>query len=169
VAALGRRYAARHVGRDDRKAAFITSKMYDILGSAPRSSRLWVAHHATAFMEGPGSDKLRSAEQRLVRQTRPIDVVRDDDRVLPPVPSARTKWRSWCSSVSVKGGCTPPPSFDPASIAHDIENRGEATESEGQRPFSTSAAGREIGLDHTLKVETRVRTPLGLLGERRNH
>jgi hypothetical protein len=25
----------------------------DILGSAPRSFRQWVADHATAFMEGP--------------------------------------------------------------------------------------------------------------------
>jgi uncharacterized protein YbjT (DUF2867 family) len=33
--------------------AFITSTVFDILGSAPRSFRQWVADHATAFMEGP--------------------------------------------------------------------------------------------------------------------
>ena len=33
--------------------AFITSTVFDILGSAPRSFRQWVADHATAFTEGP--------------------------------------------------------------------------------------------------------------------
>jgi len=35
------------------RPAFITSTVSDILGSAPRSFRQWVADHATAFMEGP--------------------------------------------------------------------------------------------------------------------
>jgi uncharacterized protein YbjT (DUF2867 family) len=35
------------------RPAFITSAVFDILGSAPRSFRQWVADHATAFMEGP--------------------------------------------------------------------------------------------------------------------
>jgi hypothetical protein len=35
------------------KPAFITSAVSDILGSAPRSFRQWVADHATAFMEDP--------------------------------------------------------------------------------------------------------------------
>ena len=34
------------------RPAFITSTVFDILGSAPRSFRQWVADHATAFMEG---------------------------------------------------------------------------------------------------------------------
>jgi uncharacterized protein YbjT (DUF2867 family) len=33
--------------------AFITSTVFDILGSAPRSFRQWVADNATAFTEGP--------------------------------------------------------------------------------------------------------------------
>ena len=33
--------------------AFITSTVFDILGTAPRSFRQWVADHATAFVEGP--------------------------------------------------------------------------------------------------------------------
>jgi hypothetical protein len=33
--------------------AFITSTVFDILGSAPRSFRQWVADHAAAFTEGP--------------------------------------------------------------------------------------------------------------------
>ncbi len=33
--------------------AFITSTVFDILGSAPRSFRQWVTDHATAFMEDP--------------------------------------------------------------------------------------------------------------------
>jgi len=33
--------------------AFITSTVFDILGSPPRSSRRWAADHASAFMEGP--------------------------------------------------------------------------------------------------------------------
>lgn len=33
--------------------AFITSTVFDILGSPPRSFRQWVADHATAFLEGP--------------------------------------------------------------------------------------------------------------------
>jgi hypothetical protein len=36
------------------------------------------------------------------------------------------------------------------------------TESAGERPHSTSSAGQEIGAVQPLKVETRVRTPLGL-------
>jgi uncharacterized protein YbjT (DUF2867 family) len=35
------------------RPAFITSTVFDILGSAPRSFRQWAADHATAFMEGP--------------------------------------------------------------------------------------------------------------------
>jgi uncharacterized protein YbjT (DUF2867 family) len=35
--------------------AFITSTVFDILGSAPRSFRQWVAENAAAFMEGPTS------------------------------------------------------------------------------------------------------------------
>jgi hypothetical protein len=35
------------------RPAFITSTVFDILGSAPRSFRQWVADHATAFTEGP--------------------------------------------------------------------------------------------------------------------
>jgi uncharacterized protein YbjT (DUF2867 family) len=35
------------------RPAFITSTVSDILGSAPRSFRQWVADHTTAFMEGP--------------------------------------------------------------------------------------------------------------------
>ena len=35
------------------RPAFITSTVSDILGSAPRSFRQWVADHATAFTEGP--------------------------------------------------------------------------------------------------------------------
>jgi uncharacterized protein YbjT (DUF2867 family) len=39
------------------RPAFITSSVFDILGSAPRSFRQWVADHATAFTEGPASDE----------------------------------------------------------------------------------------------------------------
>ena len=35
------------------RPAFITSPVFDILGSAPRTFRQSVADHATAFMEGP--------------------------------------------------------------------------------------------------------------------
>jgi uncharacterized protein YbjT (DUF2867 family) len=35
------------------RPAFITSTVSDLLGSAPRSFRQWVADHVTAFMEGP--------------------------------------------------------------------------------------------------------------------
>jgi uncharacterized protein YbjT (DUF2867 family) len=38
------------------RPAFVTSTVFDILGSAPRSFRQWVADHATAFTEGPVSD-----------------------------------------------------------------------------------------------------------------
>jgi hypothetical protein len=34
------------------RPAFISSAVFDILGSAPRSFRQWVADHATAFTEG---------------------------------------------------------------------------------------------------------------------
>jgi uncharacterized protein YbjT (DUF2867 family) len=39
------------------RPAFITSTVFDILGSAPRSFRQWVADHATAFMDGPTIDE----------------------------------------------------------------------------------------------------------------
>jgi hypothetical protein len=64
-----------------------------------------------------------------------------------------------------KGGCSAPPPFDPASIPHDIEKRGVATGIDQERnpqvsrPFPPSTAGHEIGPGHSLKVETRVRTP----------
>ncbi len=38
------------------RPAFITSTVFDILGSPPRSFRQWVADHATEFMERPASD-----------------------------------------------------------------------------------------------------------------
>src|SRR6476660_1494747 len=37
------------------RPAFITTTVSDVLGSAPRSFRQWVADHATAFTEGPAS------------------------------------------------------------------------------------------------------------------
>jgi uncharacterized protein YbjT (DUF2867 family) len=37
--------------------AFITSTVFDILGSPPRSFRHWVADHAAAFTEGPAGDE----------------------------------------------------------------------------------------------------------------
>jgi uncharacterized protein YbjT (DUF2867 family) len=37
--------------------AFITSTVFDVLASEPRSFRQWVADHATAFMDGPASDE----------------------------------------------------------------------------------------------------------------
>jgi hypothetical protein len=37
------------------RPAFITSTVFDLLGSAPRSFRQWVADHATAFTEGQAS------------------------------------------------------------------------------------------------------------------
>jgi uncharacterized protein YbjT (DUF2867 family) len=40
-------------GATMRTPAFITSTVFDILGSPPRSFRQWVADHATAFMAGP--------------------------------------------------------------------------------------------------------------------
>jgi uncharacterized protein YbjT (DUF2867 family) len=35
------------------RPAFVTSTVFDVLGSPPRSFRQWIADHATAFMEGP--------------------------------------------------------------------------------------------------------------------
>jgi uncharacterized protein YbjT (DUF2867 family) len=35
------------------RPAFVTSTVFDILGSAPRSFRQWVTEHAAAFTEGP--------------------------------------------------------------------------------------------------------------------
>jgi hypothetical protein len=35
------------------RPAYITSTVFDILGSAPQSFRQWVAGQATAFTEGP--------------------------------------------------------------------------------------------------------------------
>jgi uncharacterized protein YbjT (DUF2867 family) len=39
--------------------AFITSTVFDILGSAPRSFRQWVTDHATAFTEPPAPSSLQ--------------------------------------------------------------------------------------------------------------
>src|SRR5207244_9436247 len=47
------------------RPAFITSTVFDILGSAPRSFRQWVADHANAFMEGqPHRADLRHGQLR---------------------------------------------------------------------------------------------------------
>jgi hypothetical protein len=48
------------------------------------------------------------------------------------------------------------------------DENGWGIESAGQGPDSRIAAGSEIGLENTLKVETRVQTPLGLPGETRD-
>jgi hypothetical protein len=59
-----------------------------------------------------------------------------------------------------------PHAVDPASIPQDIEGRRVTTvtdpEDAGERPYPASAAGHRIWPGHPLKVETRVRTPLGL-------
>jgi uncharacterized protein YbjT (DUF2867 family) len=39
------------------RPAFVTSTVSDILGSAPRSFRQWVADHADAFLESPAGDE----------------------------------------------------------------------------------------------------------------
>jgi uncharacterized protein YbjT (DUF2867 family) len=41
-------------GATSGRPAFVTSTVFDILASAPRSFRQWVADHATAFMDRPG-------------------------------------------------------------------------------------------------------------------
>jgi hypothetical protein len=43
------------------------------------------------------------------------------------------------------------------------DGNGWSIESAGQEPDSAIVAGSEIGPENTLKVETQVRTPLGLL------
>jgi hypothetical protein len=86
-------------------------------------------------------------------------------------PTAKfTKWRnssiSPCEGGECKGGCSPATPDDPASIPHDTENRGVETGSDQELesavqglfpppPQVTEPARRP-------KVETRVRTPLGL-------
>jgi hypothetical protein len=52
VAATPRRIIDR---KSDTGGAFITSSVFDVLGSAPRSFRRWVTDHATGFIEGPPS------------------------------------------------------------------------------------------------------------------
>jgi hypothetical protein len=47
------------------------------------------------------------------------------------------------------------------------DGKGWSIESAGQEPDSAIAAGNEIGQETTLKVETRVRIPLGLPAETR--
>ena len=47
-----------------------------------------------------------------------------------------------------------------------MRGNGCSIESAGQEPDSAIAAGSEIDPENTLKVETRVRTPLGLRGKR---
>ena len=42
------------------------------------------------------------------------------------------------------------------------DRKRQETQSAGHRAFSASGAGHRLGPDHSLKVETRVRTPLGL-------
>jgi hypothetical protein len=37
--------------------AFVTSTVFDILGSPPRTFRQWAADHATAFTEGSATDE----------------------------------------------------------------------------------------------------------------
>jgi uncharacterized protein YbjT (DUF2867 family) len=39
------------------RPAFVTSTVFDILGSGPRSFRQWVADHANAFMDGLAGDE----------------------------------------------------------------------------------------------------------------
>jgi hypothetical protein len=49
------------------RPAFITSAVFDILGSAPRSFRQWVADHAAAFMEGPTPHSNIPASMQFLR------------------------------------------------------------------------------------------------------
>lgn len=46
------------------RPAFVTSTVFDVLGSPPRTFHQWAADNATAFLTGPASDEVRSSAGR---------------------------------------------------------------------------------------------------------
>jgi len=46
------------------RPAFVTSTVFDVLGSPPRTFHLWAADNATAFLTGPTSDEARRSAGR---------------------------------------------------------------------------------------------------------
>jgi hypothetical protein len=89
---------------------------------------------------------------------------------IPVVPHSSGSFRSRsgysrqrCASVSSR--------IRPANDRETSRNVGNgwSTESAGQESDSAIGAGSESGPENTLKVETRVRTPLGLPGETGNN
>jgi hypothetical protein len=52
------------------RPAFMTSAVFDILGSAPRSFRQWVADHTTAFTDDPAPSSRPAPRRREDRRHR---------------------------------------------------------------------------------------------------
>jgi hypothetical protein len=109
---------------------------------------------------GRSSQRSPTAERR----PRPPDLRRPGSYSVPFASATETR----------PGRALPMPSYASVSSrirpANDRETsrndgNGWSIESAGQDPDSDIGAGSEIGPDNTLKVETRVRTPLGLRGE----
>ncbi len=46
------------------RPAFVTSTVFDVLGSPPRTFHQWAADNATAFLTGPASDEVRRSARR---------------------------------------------------------------------------------------------------------
>jgi hypothetical protein len=80
------------------------------------------------------------------------------------VPTASTTENRTGSGHSCQRCASPSSRIRPANDRETSGNdgNGRSIESAGQAPDSGIAAGSEIDPENTLKVETRVRTPLGL-------
>jgi hypothetical protein len=100
----------------------------------------------------------------------------------PPAPSYPLTWRTASFPSNRWSGYGHPATTTPAMASNPLprtsricpandretlrsDGNGRSIESAGQASDSAIAAGSEIGPESTLKVETRVRTPLGLPGK----
>ena len=81
-------------------------------------------------------------------------------RPLPPGPGSPSDFSLRLPATRTRRSSRIRPANDRETSRND--GNGWSIESAGQEPDSGIAAGSEIGSENTLKVETRVRTPLGL-------
>jgi hypothetical protein len=99
-------------------------------------------------------ERVKELVSRLVKHSRAVVAVED----VPPSASRMSR----SSNPNLREGLESSrirPANDRETSRND--GNGRSVESAGQEPDSAIAAGSEIGSENTLKVETRVRTPLG--------
>ena len=106
------------------RPAYVTSTVFDILGSAPRSFRQWVADHATAFMDDPTSAHDRTSSRHAATSSAALAVIAH--RQWEPTSDNDGWWPARTATTDGHDGTLPRPSTSPRS-ADDLHSTWSGT------------------------------------------